>query len=355
MNTSMVTRHPFGVHFNLPFDAYLADPALSQSGIKRLLVSPLTYWDGSHMNPKREPNDKYAMVLRHAIHKRILEGEAAYQENFAVSPRREDYPGALDGSADLKETCRAMGLKVTGTIAEYIVRIHSIDPDILIWPDIVHRFKEGAQGKELLKADDAALVDRMAVAVESDPEARAAFMGGFPEVSVFWPDPKSGVRMKARFDYLKPIPIVDLKSFTNVKNIPLQKAIVNFLGSYGGIVQAVLYLLAAKQAKLMINRGMIYGESRSNPIIQAFLNSKKNKFFFVFVETGTANNLIIREFPQFNSAGDETLLYQTGIKTIESAIQDFKSLSEQFGTNRWNVKHATRAFTDDEFPPWTFI
>ena len=343
---------PYGVYFNLPFDEYLADPALSQSGIKRLLVSPLTYWADSSMNPDRDSGETPAKALGSALHKRILEGVARFDAEYDVAPDKARYPDAVDGADSLREMCREYGLKVSGTIPEMCCRILSHDPGAVLWPDIMNRFKASSEGKIILKPADAVLINRIAAMVESDETARNAFVGGFSEVSVFWPDATTGVRMKARFDYLKSKAIVDLKTFSNTKSLPLDRAIAMYAATYQLPVQAVVYLRAVTAAKAMILKGLVYGESKDHPIIYAFLHNKSTQFFFVFVETGSANNIIVREFRKLGDTGNETLLYQSGKKAVDESIAQYKALSERFGTAPWNVQHETRPFNDEEFPPW---
>lgn len=345
---------PYGVYFGMPADEYHADPALSQSGIKSLMVSPLTFWS-RHIDPERECEETPAMMLGTAIHKRILEGPVAFHNGYAFSPNRDEFPNAVDGADNLRDVCREMGLKSSGTIAEMCVRIMAQDPNTVIWPEIMRRFKSESEGKIILKSDDGALINRIAEMVDSDEMARNAFIGGFPEVSIFWPDATTGVRMKARFDYLKSRAIVDLKTFANTKSLPLDRAIAMYAATYQLHVQAVVYLRAVTAAKAMILKGLVYGESKDHPIIHAFLHNKSTQFFFVFVETGSANNIIVREFRKLGDAGNETLLYQSGKKAAGEAIAQYKTLSKRFGTAPWNVQHEARPFNDEEFPPWTLI
>jgi hypothetical protein len=45
------------------------------------------------------------------------------------------------------------------------------------------------------------MIEIAAAYIEKDPELSRAFLGGAPQVSVFWID-EYGVSCKARFDYL---------------------------------------------------------------------------------------------------------------------------------------------------------
>lgn len=59
-----------------------------------------------------------------------------------------------------------------------------------------------AEGKVPLLTAEAELVDAMAAAVTAHPIASRLFTGGRPEVSLFWIDDATGVKCKARLDYL---------------------------------------------------------------------------------------------------------------------------------------------------------
>ena len=341
---------PFGVHFGLHEDEYHADPALSQSGIKNLLVSPLTYWVNSNMNPNREMTESPALVIGTAIHKRIIEGIFAFHDEYAVAPSKEEYPDAINGADALRETCRTMGLKVSGTIAEMCERILNADPNAILWPEIMTRFKEDSDRKIILKPEDGKMINRMVFMVESHQEAKYAFRGGIPEVSIFWPCQTTGVRLKARIDYLKPLGGMDLKTFSNSKNLPVDRAVVAAVSTYGLHIQAVFYLRAIKTARDMIKRGMMFGaKPNMEGLLGAISDNPKTSFFFVFVETGDANNVIVREFPDSKS-----LLYATGKSVIDRSIAQYQSLSEQFGEAPWITQHETRVLDDAEFPAWVF-
>ena len=69
-----------------------------------------------------------------------------------------------------------------------------------------------AAGKIPVLAEDYAVVTGMAEAVLSHPTARSWLEEGDSEVSVFATDPETGVRVRARFDKLRPGQSVDLKT-----------------------------------------------------------------------------------------------------------------------------------------------
>src|ERR1700722_18275726 len=91
-----------GIYFNMPVDEYHRIPALSNSGIKQLLVSPLNYWH-HNLNPDRtEERDTAAQRFGTATHCRLLE-PACFPERYATEVHADDFPGALDTVDDLKK------------------------------------------------------------------------------------------------------------------------------------------------------------------------------------------------------------------------------------------------------------
>lgn len=353
MTTNNPNYHPYGVYIDLPFEYYLQDPSLSQSGMKDLLVSPMNFWINSGLNPERKKNETSAMSLGTAVHTRILDGLHAYSEQYAVAPKKRDYPNAVDGAVALKTLCKEMGLKATGTIAELCKRIQEVDSHAELWPEIKRGFEETSENKQILKGDDGETVNRISEMVERHTTARDAFQNGVSEVTVFWPDSVTGIPMKARFDYLKPGIIVELKTFTNLCHIEVGKAVSMATARYGYHLQAIHYLEAAASAIQMIKKRMVYGsDNNDNSIIQDFAEQRKTRFFFVFVETSEACNLLVREYKNLNDAGGENLLYQSGSADLERAKDLFLKCKDKFGDSPWALEYPVEVFTDEMFPAW---
>lgn len=57
-------------------------------------------------------------------------------------------------------------------------------------------------GRVPILARDNAVIDAMAASLEAHPVAPLLFATGKPEVSAFWTDPETGVKCRARFDWL---------------------------------------------------------------------------------------------------------------------------------------------------------
>lgn len=68
-------------------------------------------------------------------------------------------------------------------------------------------------GREILKADEFELCQRISEAVHANPSAHRYLTGGAPEQSIFWTDERTKRRLKGRIDYVSPgTALVDLKT-----------------------------------------------------------------------------------------------------------------------------------------------
>lgn len=146
------------VIYDLDENAYHAHPSsLSASGAKWL--APPNACPAKFLWHRENPVTTQAFDFGHVVHRMVL-GKGA---DFEVIP----YDSKRSKAAQEKEAeLRAEG-KVPITVPEF----------------------EHAQA--------------LAAAVENDPTAGPLFTGGDAEVSLFWPDPETGVTRRARLDYLK--------------------------------------------------------------------------------------------------------------------------------------------------------
>ena len=101
-----------GIHFGLPESDYHAVPALSNSGIKWLMVSPMDFWARSWMNEKYEHETTSFMDIGTAYHARIVEGREAFYARYAAALDPADHPDVPRTQDELKDLCRELELPV---------------------------------------------------------------------------------------------------------------------------------------------------------------------------------------------------------------------------------------------------
>lgn len=340
-----------GVYFDMDEETYHADASLSASGIKDLRVSPLTYWVKSPLNPNQVNKASQAMANGKALHTRVIEGPEAFAERYAVIPEKPE--GALDGGAELKERCGELELKKSGSIAELCARIQEADPKAILWPDIIGEFNETNEGKIILKPEQAYDIEFPAQIIARHPTASKAFTGGFPEVSIFWRDEETGVPLKCRVDFLKTKAVVELKSFSNPFDKPLDVAIAHAIANRRYYVDAAVRLEGVEQAKKMIRAKKI-NNCPDDAWVKAFIECPGHTFVFVFLEQGDCPNIRVREFRRtVREGGDENLYWQTASTTFRWGVKLWNEHFKHFGAEvPWlNIEPMT-PFSDEEFPMW---
>ncbi|MDJ0513105.1 MAG: PD-(D/E)XK nuclease-like domain-containing protein [Methyloceanibacter sp.] len=338
-------REP-GIYFGLPEAEYHATPALSNSGIQNLLISPLDFWARSWMNPTYEHEETEFTRKGSAYHKRILEGREAFEASYAAALNPDDYPDALKTTDDIKAQLRVHGEKLSGRKDELIERLLTHDPTAPIWAHMLSEHGKANHGKEIIPQSWIDEIEISAAHIDHHPELGKAFSGGHPEVSIFWET--EGIPMKARLDYLKPRAVVDLKTFSNPLGKPIDRAIAGAMASGRYHIQAYVYLEAVAAAKKHIHAGqVIWHEStkmrdyeKGPPDL-----ADETTFLFVFQQTGIAPVARGKVFPK-------RLVYDCAAAAVKEARYTFNFYTEKFGADPWVDQSRIDTFADEDFPIW---
>lgn len=272
-----------GIHFGLDEARYHADPAIGSSDLKALYAEPAAYWFGSSLNPAREPSETTpAQLIGQAVHKFVLEGPQAFNGRFERYPEGDDL---LRGADDLAAWLKDRGEKPGTTKATRIAAIREACaahghpmPRIL---DVIIQ-EATAAGRTMLAGDAFDRICAAGGAVLDNPHLAGSFIGGMPEVSVFWTDTVEGepVRRKARFDYLKPRAVVDLKSTRPRDNVPFVASCRRALAEWNYPTQAAAYLQARSRVAGLVADGAVYGDHDASWLARVV---EADAFAFVFV------------------------------------------------------------------------
>lgn len=349
-----------GVYFDMPEEVYHAAPALSASGIKNLLISPLDYWIASSLNPAYVDVKTDEMATGTAFHRRLLEPER-FASLYAAQPTKEDYPDAIDGAESLRAECERLGLKKGGRIADMCDRILDADPRAQLWPVIREMALADLGDRVLLKPAALADIERMAGIVLAHQSARMALSGGYPEVSIFWTDPEYGVPMKSRLDYLKVKAVVDIKSFNNSLGRPIDAAVAHATVSQRHHVQAAVYADAVEHAKAMLRQGKSAaihgGDDIPNDWFVNLAACRQHTFVFVFIEQGPVTNVRVREFRRHETyagmGGTTNAYWQAAHDGYRLGVRRYAECMERFGPDKpWIEDVPAKPFTDQDFPLW---
>jgi hypothetical protein len=339
-------RLPDGVYYALPFEDYLAQPRLSASGIKDLGVHPLHFWAHSWMNAEREAEeDSSFQELGTAYHKRVIEGRAAFEAAYAPYLDEADFPDALRTADDIKQAMRDRGVKpLTGKKDDLIERLLAADPAVQVWDEIVANYRAENPGRRFLSRKALASIEIRARMIEAHPDLSKAFSGGLPEVTVLWTDEETGVPMKARIDYLKARAIVDLKTFSNPMNKPIDRAIIGEIAARRYFIQAALYLDAGNIAAAFIADGRVH-DAPHDPEAPKRIKGADREFLFVFQATGPA--------PIAKGVLLPSMIRDFGRGHVRAGIHTFAEHLKHYGSDPWVAPEPIRTPDSTEFPAWT--
>lgn len=384
---------PDGIYFDLPDTEYHREPRMSASGIGNMLVSPPTFWAGSWMNPdKFEEIDEdeedsrevekatKAQILGKAYHTARLEPEK-FDALYCPEVSKSDYAdgrGFLATDSDIKAQLKELNepqTKAGETVLDRALRLKAAGYPYKIW----HIEKDSAEaeyaGRIPIKARYYKELRRDMEIIHGAPEIAKHLTGGFAEVSVFWTDKKSGVKMKARIDYLKPEQYTDFKTFDNARGKELESKIADDFRFNRYFIQAANYWDACE----IIRTGpelQVHGTEEQFQLIEA-IRARKTPLdaWYVFQEKNGVPNLLARRIVLMRTdkaantanaggADDETMaaveamtarpsgLYLKAQTQIRYAIGMFKFYMEEVGDDKpWGALRPTGEISDEDFNP----
>lgn len=335
--TQAAARIAPGVYFNLPENLYHADPALGSGDVRRLHTCPMYYWRESRMNPFYAGCEETpALLFGRALHKLVLEGRAAFEAAYTVTPEVADHPGCLDTMDDLKRVLKAAGEKVGGNKPELIERVRATVPSALIFDDILAAYtaKCTTDGATPLKRAIYEQVIAAAGFIAADGRVAPAFQGGRPEISVFWE--RDGVPLKCRLDYLRfgrnadrslCALLTDLKSFANQRDIAPERAVALAIPEYRLDMQAAHNTDGASCIPDLIKAGLVFGAETVNAKwLDALttLGADDWHWHWAFFQKDAPVTLLRPATPA---------LVAHGRRDVEAALQAYRDNMQAFGTS----------------------
>lgn len=315
-----------GVYFGLSEADYFAEDALGSTDIKDLARSPADWWWYSKHNPLRpEPEASDGKRFGSALHKALLEGLDVYEAAYFIRPPAPE--GALKTVDDLRSKLELLGVpyKKSARKDDLIAILLDASPGCVIYDVWASQF-DGDPREEISEKWDQA-IRIMAKIVASHPQLKSAFIGGAPEVSVFYT--MDGVRRRARFDYLKPQGLFDLKSISNWRGDDFSKACLKQIAYFGYDVQASDYIDARAQMVKLMREGRVFGEV--NPALpEELLKARDSLFVFVFMQTIGSPRALPIVFPQGN------IVHETGQRVKAKGLENYVAYRDRFGLeNMW--------------------
>ena len=327
-----------GVYFDLAETDYHAIPRLSASGVKHLLVSPMTFWSRSWLNKDREDGDDEFREKGRAYHARVCEGRELFSGRYAYALPQSDFPNALDSNDSMKTRCKELGLAVGGNKSDLIARIKEARPETEFWFDIQARYAAQNTSKTIIPAHWLRDIEVGAAHIEKHPTIKNVFTGGKPEVTLLWThsftatdgsDRPLAVQMKSRIDYLKPRLIADFKTYGNPMDKPPAIAITSAVANYKYFLQVAVYY-------------------RALDAIAALTGSEPNDRQFMFVFQGTGDD----KMPRARVMPRELAWVDLGFRKFDAACELYLDAMNKFGDEPWLIEEDPETFADEDFPNW---
>lgn len=342
-----------GIHFGLPFETYLADPALGSSSIKAIVLDPVEYqYSRLHGSEKEET---WALKWGHAIHCRALEGRDEFYKRFVRMPAKADYTGLLDTMDDFRAYAKGAGIKVGKSKAEAVENVRMLSSAIPIWEDILADFGRRTEGLTALPGDAFEEIERAVAWMQrdrylSDVMDDGTLVAGASEVSIFYTD--NGVRLKCRIDHLMSNAALDLKSFRPFFSEPIAKAAKKAIERMRYDIQAADYMRALKAGVALHKAGKVFNDPYDPDFLGSVFASVASddfKWIWILIKASGAPQPVVREFAL------ESTIYTEAQASVEKAIADYRSYREEFGVDDyWAPRIPIEVLSDEDFSPMAF-
>lgn len=345
----MLTTHEPGIYFGMSEEEYHADPSLSQSGMKLMKVSPLSYWDKC-LNPDKPADDTTPFKeFGKAVECLLLEPERFDKEYVEELTLPEDAMVTVD---DLKTWLEESGAEYKKSAAKAVLiqTVLTLDPDAPIADKMKEEFNNEHAGKKIIGRDTMREINRVVAAIRSHKDGYHVTEGGVPQVSIFWRE--GDVPMKARLDYPKVNYTTDLKTFSNSAKKPVAR-LIEEITSRDYLLQAYVSTRGIAAVVEGVNAGR-YGVFGTCPVegwLDKLLHSDTSQrgFCFAFVESDRPYNIGFKTI-------DAGTAYWTHIEAMFfDYLTKWRHGMDEFGlTKEWRFDEGTTSLTDDQVPVYVF-
>lgn len=326
---------PKGRIVKIPVAEYYAVPALSNSGMKDLAVSPLRYWH-LNINPARPVRvESPEMKFGTALHCLVLEGDQAFEQRYACKLNAADYPDCLITIEDLRGWIRDKGGKPVGTRkAEVIQQAQAMDPSVPVWDVLEARHFATNGGKTFFEKEEWTRLANAAAALRREPKVQEILKSGDAEVSVFVTDSATGIPLKGRLDWISASAscIADIKTFTQKRGKSIDQTIADAIYYEGYYRQAFLYSTLHQRAT-----------GRKAPL----------KYIMPFVESQEPHEVRIRELRQ-SSHGAVNLYWQKAAIEVRHFCETWGHYMSEFGDRPWRRDREIEVLDDMEMKGMAF-
>jgi hypothetical protein len=325
----MSTTTALGV-LDIQAEQYHSIHALSNSGMKDLMVSPLRYWY-RHINPAPKPEEEESSALRigSALHCAVLESPEAFDSRYACELDPASWPVCLDTMQELRGWITDKGEKPKGTrkdevIEQALLLMKNLGESVPILQVEESRFYAANQGKTILRLDEWERLAGMAQALSEEDALRPILAHGKPEVAIVARDPETGILLKAKLDWVSPKATLDLKTFSLKRGASIDKAIFDAIWYEGYYRQAYFYHMVRKLA---------LGEDCD--FVEAFVESDQPH-----------ETRIKRMLPK--RGGSLNMYWETARQEVRGLIRIYADCQKKYGDNPWREKQDICTLADEQ-------
>jgi hypothetical protein len=285
-----------GIYFNLSNEEYHSDPAVSNSNIKDLLVSPMKYWRNSSLNPKRKFRETKSKTIGTALHCYLMEREKFWKE-YIILPELEIDSEFYKTESKKEDFLQNFELFASKTAKTFKYKGNKIK----------------------LSEQEFEEVREMVEYFESLPTAGELFKDGYMEVSIFWRDEETGLMCKCRPDYLTPNYIADYKSISNIDQIK------SSCGNYDYYLQQAFYLEGLAQFRQFYSENW-KGKFEGSKGVDELTANPHSNFIFAFQEK---EDLLVR----LKTFREDVI--ESSRSLFKRGLFIYKENIEKYGVNPW--------------------
>ncbi|MFC0633252.1 hypothetical protein [Brevundimonas balnearis] len=341
---------PDGIYFGLDEEAYHAHPALGSGDIKRLYISPIQ-WQFERLRDFRasiglgddeDAEDSAAKRFGKAVHTMVLEGPEVFAARHCVEPTPPE--GLLKTVEEMRDAIRESGLTPPTDMPApskwkrpdfvHVCRALGIGPLSDDWADGRERV---IAGREVVSERWFATIRLIGSMLDAERASlggksirSAVLTGGHPEVSVIW-TADDGVRLKARFDYLRIKASVDVKTFACPDGREVIDAFASAVHRFGYDMQAAHYGLAREAIPALVEAGAVYRGPGEEPqssdltFIRRVAEHPKAAWTWVTIQTVGCPEVDVCELPS------SSLVLASAQCMVRDARDAFRRYRDRFG------------------------
>lgn len=351
---------PDGVYVGLPEDVHHGDFALGSTDHKAILFSATQWYFKSKLNGspilKETPAESAFRDYGGLIHTAVLEPDKFDLRYTTALAKPENLLTTKDQMA---EALRGVGVSSAreGMPKDELVSLcrHMSLPTLEDWKEEAALLLDGRQ---VISEGWYNSVQIVLTSLRRHSRAKHVFKNGLSEVTIIWTDPSTGIRCKARIDYLRPGAIIDLKTYSLTDG---QEAIDAFLGAvdrWGYDMQWAMYYEAVTQAlprlveELAIytwEHGDIAGLSDGHEdveLLKRIAACEKPAWTWVSVSTSPVPEIDVLDAPL------NGLVHAAGKVKVDEARAEYLRHVERYGLDTpWVADRGLIKLSDESFRP----